>query len=107
MSVYFQKIKYQKHFYIAEYFGIKQLYVNLRFQSQKKKKTQHSKNKGIIASRRITSWQIEGEKVETVTDFIFLSSKITADGDCSHKIKRHLLLGREAKSTLEEKLCQT
>ena len=60
--------------------------------------------KGIIASRSITSWQIEGEKVETVTDFIFLSSKITGDGDYSHKIKRHLLLGRKAMSTLEEKL---
>ena len=60
--------------------------------------------KGIIASRSITSWQIEGDKVETVTDFIFLSSKITGDGDYSHKIKRHLLLGRKAMSTLEEKL---
>ena len=44
----------------------------------------------------ITSWQIDGEKVETVTDFIFLGSKITADGDCSHEIKRRLLLGRKA-----------
>ena len=47
----------------------------------------------IMASGPITSWQIDGETVETVTDFIFLSSKITADGDCSHEIKRHLLLG--------------
>ena len=46
----------------------------------------------IMASVPITSWQIEGEKVETVKDFIFLGSKITADGDCSHEIKRHLLL---------------
>ena len=46
----------------------------------------------IIASSPITSWQIDGETMETVTDFIFLGSKITADGDCSHKIKRHLLL---------------
>ena len=44
----------------------------------------------------ITSWQIDGETMETVTDFIFLGSKITADGDCSHEIKRHLLLGRKA-----------
>ena len=51
----------------------------------------------IMASGPITSWQIEGEKMEAVTDFIFLGSKITVDGDCSHKIKRHLLLGREAK----------
>ena len=49
-----------------------------------------------MASSPITSWQMDGEKVETVTDFIFLGSKITADGDCSHKIKRRLLLGRKA-----------
>ena len=49
----------------------------------------------ILTSGPITSWQIDGEKVETVTDFIFLDSKITADGDCSHKIKRCLLLGRK------------
>ena len=48
----------------------------------------------IIASGPITSWQIDRETMETVTDFIFLGSKITADGDCSHEIKRHLLLGR-------------
>ena len=50
----------------------------------------------IMASGPITSWQIDGEKVEIVTDFIFLGSKITADGDCSHDIKRHLLPGRKA-----------
>ena len=50
----------------------------------------------IMASGPITSWQIDGETMETVTDFIFLGSKITADGDCSHEIKRHLLLGRRA-----------
>ena len=49
----------------------------------------------IIASGPITSWQIDRETMETVTDFIFLGSKITADGDCSHEIKRHLLLGRK------------
>ena len=49
----------------------------------------------IMASGPITSWQIDGETMETVTDFIFLSSKITADGDCSHQIKRHLLFGRK------------
>ena len=53
------------------------------------------KNK-IMASGPITSWQIDGETMETVTDFIFLGSKITADSDCSHEIKRHLLLGRKA-----------
>ena len=55
----------------------------------------------IMASCPITSWQIEREKVETVTDFIFLGSKITADGDCSHEIKRHLLLGRKAMTNLD------
>ena len=50
----------------------------------------------IMASSLITSWQIDGETMETVTDFIFLGSKITADGDCSHEIKRHLFLGRKA-----------
>ena len=49
----------------------------------------------IMASGPITSWEIDGETVETVADFIFLGSKITADGDCSHEIKRHLLLGRK------------
>ena len=50
----------------------------------------------IVASSSITSWKIDGEAMETVTNFIFLGSKITADGDCSHEIKRHLLLGRKA-----------
>ena len=55
----------------------------------------------IMASSPITSWQIDGGKVEVVTDFLFLSSKITADGDCSHEIKKHLLLGRKAMTNLE------
>ena len=55
----------------------------------------------IMASGPITSWQIHGETMETVRDFIFLSSKITADGDCSHEIKRHLLLGRKAITNLD------
>ena len=55
----------------------------------------------IMASGSITSWQIDGETTETVTDFIFLDSKITVDGDCSHEIKRHLLLGRKAMTNLE------
>ena len=54
-----------------------------------------------MASGPITSWQIDGEKVETVTDFIFSGSKITADGDCSHEIKRHSLLGRKAITNLD------
>ena len=55
----------------------------------------------IMASSPITSWQIDGEKLETVTDFIFLGFKITADSDCSHKIKRCLLLGRKAMTNLD------
>ena len=55
----------------------------------------------IMASGPITSWEIDGETVETVTDFIFCSSKITADGDCSHEIKRRLLLGRKAMTNLD------
>ena len=55
----------------------------------------------IMASSPITSWQIEGEKVETVTDFIFLGSKTTANGYCSHESKRHLLLGRKALTKLD------
>ena len=54
-----------------------------------------------MASSPITSWEIDGETVETVTDFFFLGSKITADGDCSHKIKRHVLLGRKAMTNLD------
>ena len=63
-------------------------------------KTQHSKKEdhGIGP---ITSWQIDGETMETVTDFIFLGSKITVDGDCSHEVKRHLLLGRKAMTNLD------
>ena len=66
----------------------------------------------IMASGPITSWQIDGETVETVSDFIFPGSKISADGDCSHEIKRHLLLGRKvmtnqiAYSKAETLLCQ-
>ena len=55
----------------------------------------------IMASGPITSWQIDGETMETGTNFIFLDSKITADGDCSHEIKRHLLLGRKVITNLD------
>ena len=66
--------------------------VGLKFNIQKTK---------IMASGPITSWQIEGNKMEIVTGFIFLGSKITADSDCSHEIKRHLLLGRKAMTNLD------
>ena len=55
----------------------------------------------IMASSPITSWKVDGETVETVSDFIFLGSKITADGDCTHEIKRHLLLGRKVMTNLD------
>ena len=69
--------------------------VGLKLNSQKTK---------IIASGPISSWQIDGETMETVTDLIFFGSKITADGDCSHEIKRHLLLGRKAMTNLDSLL---
>ena len=65
--------------------------VGLKFNIQKTK---------MMASSPITSWQIDGETMQTVTGFIFLGSKITADGDCSHETKRHLLLGRKAMTNL-------
>ena len=66
--------------------------VGLKFNIQKTK---------IMASGSITSWQIDGETVETVSDFIFFGSKITADGDCSHKIKRHLVLERKVMTNVD------
>ena len=71
----------------------------MKTNKQTKNETQHLKSK-IIASSPISSWQTEGEKVKTVTNFIFLGSKITVDGDCSHEMKRHLLLGRKAMTRL-------
>ena len=61
----------------------------------------------ILASGPVTSWQVDGETMETVTDFILLGSKITADSDCSHEIKRHLLLGRKAMTNLDSILKST
>ena len=61
----------------------------------------------IMASSPITSWQIDGETMETMTDFIFLGSQITADGDCSYEIKRHFLLGRKAMTNLDSILKST
>ena len=61
----------------------------------------------IMASSPITSWQVDGEKVEAVTDFIFLGSKITVDGDCSHKIKRCLFFGRKTMANLDSVLKKT
>ena len=81
---------------------LKSLLMKVKKMSEKKNSLKHNvKKTKIIASGPITSWQIDGETVETVTDFIILGSKITADGDCSHEIKRCLLLGRKAMTNLE------
>ena len=80
---------------------LKSLLMKVKEESKKaglKLKIQKTK---ILASGPIISWQIDGETMETVSDFIFLNSKITADGDCSHEIKRHLLLGRKAMTNLD------
>ena len=80
---------------------LKSLLVKVKEKTEKvglKLKIQKTK---VMASGLITSWQIDGERVETVSDFIFLGSKITADGDCSHEIKRCLLLGRKAMTNLD------
>ena len=80
---------------------LKRLLIKMKEESEKaglKLKIQKTK---IMASGPITSWQIDGETMETVTDFLFLGSKISADGDCSHEIKRCLLLGRKAMTNLD------
>ena len=74
--------------------------MRLREQSEKAGLKLHQKSK-IMESNSIMSWQIEGKKVEAVTDFIFLGSKITVDNDCCHQIKRHLPLGRKAMTNLD------
>ena len=75
---------------------LKSLLMKVKEESEKADLKLNIQKTKIMASCPITSWQIDGETVETVTDFIFLGSKITADDDCSHKIKRHLLLERQA-----------
>ena len=75
---------------------LKSLLMNVIEESEKVALKSNIQKTKIMASSPITSWQIDGETMETVRDFIFLVSKITADGDCSHEIKRRLLLGRKA-----------
>ena len=75
--------------------GLKSFLMKVKEESHKAGLKLNVQKTNMMAAGPITSWQIDGEKVETVTDFIFLSSKITADGDCSHEIKRHLLLERK------------
>ena len=80
---------------------LKSLLMKVKEESDKAGLKLNIQKRKIMASSPITSWQIDGETMETVTDFIFLGSKITADGDCSHEIKRHLLLGRKAMNNLD------
>ena len=75
---------------------LKTLLMKVKEESEKVDLKLNIQKTGIMASSPITSWQIDGETVETVSDFIFLGFKITTDGDCSHEIKRHFLLGRKA-----------
>ena len=80
---------------------LKSLLMKVKEESEKVGLKLHIQNIKIMASGPITSWQIDGEIMETVTDFIFLGSRITADGDCSHEIKRRLLLGRKVMTNLD------
>ena len=81
--------------------GLKSLLMKVKEESEKIGLKLNIQQAKIIVSGPITSWQIEGETMETVTDFIFFGSKITADGDCSQEIKRCLLLGRKAMTNLD------
>ena len=80
---------------------LKSLLMNVKEESEKVGLKLNIQKTKIMASGPITSWEIDGETMETVTDFIFWGSKITADGDCSHEIKRCLLLGRKAMTSLD------
>ena len=84
---------------MAESEELKSLLMKVKEKSEKVGLKLNIQKTKIMASDPITSWQIDGETVETVSDFIFLGSKITADGDCSHEIKIHLLLGRKVMTT--------
>ena len=85
----------------AESKELKNLLMKVKEKSEKAGLDLNIQKTNIMAPGPIASWQIDGETVETVTDFIFLGSKITADGDCSHEIKRCLLLGRKAMANLD------
>ena len=89
---------------------LKSLLMKVKEDSEKVGLKLNIQKMNIMSSGPITSWEIDGETVETVSDFIFWGSKITADGDCSHGIKRHLLLGKKVMTNLDSKaetlLCQ-
>ena len=80
---------------------LKSLLMKVKVESEKVGLKLNIQKRKIMASGPITSWEIDGETVETVSDFILAGSKITADGDCSHEIKRHLLLGRKVMTNLD------
>ena len=80
---------------------LKSLLMKVKVESEKVGLNLNIQKMKIMASRPITSWQIDGETLETVSDFIFFGSKITADGDCRHEIKRHLLLQRKVMTNLD------
>ena len=80
---------------------LKSLLMEVKVESEKVGLNLNIQKTKIVASGPITSWEIDGETVETVSAFIFLGSKITADGDCSHEIKRHILLGRKLMTNLD------
>ena len=80
---------------------LKSLFVKVKEESEKAGLKLNIQKEKILASSPITSWEIDAETVETVSDFIFLGSKVTADGDCSHESKRRLLLGRKAMTNLD------
>ena len=80
---------------------LKSLLMKVKEESERATLKLNIKKTKIMASGPITSWQIEGEKVEVVTEFLFLGSKITVDGDCSHEIRRGLLFGRKAMTNLD------
>ena len=86
---------------MAESEELKSLLMKVKKKSEKVGLILNIQKTKIMTSSPITSWQIDGETMERVTDFIFWSSKITADGDCSHEIKRRLFLGRKAMTNLE------
>ena len=83
---------------------LKNLLKRVKEESEKSSLKLNIEKTKIMASSPITSWQIEGEKVEVLTDFLFLGSKITVDGDCSHEIRKWLLLGRKAMTNLDSVL---
>ena len=85
---------------------LKSLLVKVKEESEKVGLKLNIQKTKIMASGPITSWQIHGETIETVAEFIFLGSKITADGDCNHEIKRRLLLGRKVMTKAQTLLCQ-